>query len=184
VPRAGPVERCAALALSAVLVPLAFIAAAALASGWFRLLENALSDLGHATRSNVAPLFNFGLAAGGFLLAAHGLTCAVRRSPHIGATLAAAGFLLTLVAVFDEVYGRLHFYVSVAFFLSLAVLLAEYAAWSRGARRALALLALAVGAASWALHLGLGVPRGAALPELVSVGAALPFYFDFALRKG
>ena len=174
---------CLALVLASVLIPIGFIASAALASGWFNLLSNALSDLGHATRSNVSPIFNFGLTAGGFLLAISGLTCALRKNPVIGCTLAIAGFVLTLVAVFDEVYGRLHFYVSVAFFLSLAALLVEYAAYRRGAKGALALLGVAIGVASWVFHLHFGVPRGAALPELVSIGVAIPFYADFMLSE-
>jgi hypothetical membrane protein len=60
---------------------------AALLSGWFNPLTNALSDLGHATRSPVAPIFNLGLSLGGFLLALSGVLCAYRRSRLVGATL-------------------------------------------------------------------------------------------------
>jgi len=173
---------CLLLATLSVVLPLSFIAAAALSSGWFNLLNNALSDLGHATRSNVAPLFNFGLSAGGFLLAATGLMCGLRKSRLIGCTLATSGFALTLVAVFDEVYGRLHFYVSVAFFLSLLALLLEYAAVRRGPRGVAALLAAAAGVAAWVLHLAYGLPRGAALPELISIFVSVPFFIDFVAR--
>lgn len=167
-----------------VVVPLSFIAAAALLAGWFNIVNNALSDLGHATRSNVAPLFNFGLSAGGALLIVVGVTCAAAKSKLIGYTLAASGFILILIAVFDEVYGRLHFYVSVAFFVSLAVLLAEYAILKRGIRAVLASLAIMVGVASWVLHLYYGIPPGAAIPELISIAVASPFYIDFVLGKG
>lgn len=91
-----------------------------------------------------------------------------------------SGFLLNLVGVFDEVYGRLHYYVSVAFFLFLAALLVEYSAVARGRlRRVLSLMALAAGALSWLLHMVYGLPRGAAVPELVSTLVSLPFYLDF-----
>jgi hypothetical membrane protein len=163
-------------------VPLACIAAAALSSSWFDLWSNALSDLGHAVRSNVAPIFNFGLSAGGLLVALAG-ACSLERSRAIGWTLVVAGYFLVLIAVFDEVYGRLHFYVSVAFFLSIAVLLAEYALTVRGVKGLLASLAIAVGVAAWVAHLAYGVPRGAAVPELVSIFVALPFYFDFTLGR-
>jgi hypothetical membrane protein len=76
---------------------------AARLSGRFNPLTNALSDLGHATRSPVAPIFNLGLSLGGFLLAPSGALCAYKRSRLVGATLVASGFLLNLVGVFDEV---------------------------------------------------------------------------------
>jgi len=37
-------------------------------SPWFSWERNALSDLGHAVNSGVAPIFNFGLFLAGFLL--------------------------------------------------------------------------------------------------------------------
>lgn len=174
---------CVILVALSVAVPLFFIAAAAATSGWFNLVNNALSDLGHATRSNVAPLFNLGLSAGGALLIAIGSTCAAAKSKLISYTLAASGFILILIAVFDEVYGWLHFYVSVAFFVSLAVLLAEYAVLKRGARAVLASLAIIVAVVSWVLHLYYRTPPGAAIPELISIAVASPFYIDFLLGK-
>ena len=173
-------RRCLGLGVAAAAVPMLLILLAATLSGWFDLFRNALSDLGHATRSAVAPLFNLGLSAGGLLLALSGVLCAYRRSRLIGVSLVVSGFLLILVGVFDEVYGRLHYYVSVAFFLSLAVLLVEYSVVVKcRLRRELSLLALAVGVLSWLLHMVCGVPRGAAVPELVSILVSLPFYLDF-----
>ncbi|MEM2707195.1 MAG: hypothetical protein QW288_06765, partial [Ignisphaera sp.] len=57
------------LILSSIFVPLICIAISIWLSPWFNILDNALSDLGHATRSSVAPIFNFGLSLGGFLIA-------------------------------------------------------------------------------------------------------------------
>ena len=37
-------------------------------SPWFSWESNALSDLGHAFRSEVASIFNFGLLLAGFLM--------------------------------------------------------------------------------------------------------------------
>ncbi|MCS7104419.1 MAG: DUF998 domain-containing protein [Thermofilaceae archaeon] len=174
---------CLMLTSASLLVPLLSIALAALMASWFNLFYNALSDLGHATRSSVAPIFNFGLSAGGFLVSATAITCAVKKCKLIGVTLAIAGYILVLIAVFDEVYGWLHFYVSVAFFLLIAVLLVEYAFENRGLKGALALLATLVGVVSWFLHLVYRIPPGAAIPELVSIAVAAPFYVEFILRR-
>jgi len=172
---------CTCLAVSSFVVPLLFIAVAAYVSGWFNVFNNALSDLGHAHRST-APIFNFGLALGSFLLASFALLYAYRSSRLIAALLAVSAFSLNLVAVFDEVYGRLHFWVSVAFFLSLAALLAGY---SYIEKRVAPFAALAVGIAvvSWVLHFAYRIPRGAAIPELISVFVSAPFLIHFALRR-
>lgn len=168
------------LAVLSAVFPLAFIALAVTLSGWFNIYNNALSDLGHSTRSNVASIFNFGLSVGGFMVATVGEICALKGSKPIGVTLLFTGFCLVLIAVFDEVYGRLHFYVSVAFFLSIAILLLEYTIVQRSlTRRLLSLSALIIAVLSWVSHLIYGIPRGAAIPELVSIVASLPFYFDY-----
>ncbi len=44
------------------------IAVSILLSPWFSWKVNALSDLGHATRSSVFPIFKLGLLLGGFLI--------------------------------------------------------------------------------------------------------------------
>ena len=124
-------RRCLWLGVAAAAVPMLLVLLAALLSGWFDPLRNALSDLGHATRSAVAPLLNLGLSLGGFLLALSGALCAYRRSLPIGVSLEASGLFLILVGVFDEAYGRLHYYVLAAFFLSLAVLLVWWSTPSR-----------------------------------------------------
>jgi hypothetical protein len=54
------------LSLFSITIPLLFIVISAYLSGWFDLYNNALSDLGHSTESNVAAIFNFGLSLGGF----------------------------------------------------------------------------------------------------------------------
>ena len=59
---------CRLLPVFSVVVPLFLIMLAIALSGWFNIYDNALSDLGHAVRSNVVPLFNLGLSLGGFLI--------------------------------------------------------------------------------------------------------------------
>lgn len=170
-------KKCLALAASAYTAPLGFIAIAAATSGWFNLTRNALSDLGHATRSSVAPIFNLGLYLGAFLVAVFASSYSLLYSKTVSILLLVSAFSLGLVAVFDEVYGALHFWVSVAFFLSIAALLVAYSLRFR--TYVAPAIALAVAASSWVAHLAYRVPRGAALPELVSIFAALPFYLKY-----
>lgn len=171
-------SRCFALAVAGYFVPLVLISAAAALSGWFDLVRNALSDLGHATRSSVAPLFNLGLYVGAFAVASFALRYSVYYSRALTYLLVLTAFTLGLVAVFDEVYGMLHFWVSASFFLSMAALLVAYSLRFRS--YALPPVALAVAVASWVAHLVYRTPRGAAIPELVSIFAALPFYLRYA----
>lgn len=169
-------RKCVIAAAASVLLPLTSIVVASLASGWFNPLNNALSDLGHATRSQVAPIFNWGLSTGGLAIALISFTC-FRKYRLLLAAGIVTGYSLLLVAVFDEIYGHLHFIVSVAFFLSLAFTLTAYAATFRTLTP---LPALAISIAAWILHLGYGIPRGAAIPELVSIILCLPFYLHAA----
>ncbi len=46
------------IVLLSIIIPLISILVAAVLSDWFSIVNNALSDLGHAKRSSVAPLFN------------------------------------------------------------------------------------------------------------------------------
>ncbi|RLE98431.1 MAG: hypothetical protein DRJ57_03595 [Thermoprotei archaeon] len=168
---------CVAAAALSVLLPLASIMTASLASGWFDPLRNALSDLGHAARSRVAPIFNWGLSTGGLMITLVSAVC-FRKYRLLLAAGMATGYSLVLVAVFDEIYGYLHFVVSVAFFLSLAFTLAAYAA---SFRTLTPLPALAAGITAWILHIGYNIPKGAAIPELVSILLCAPFYLHAAL---
>lgn len=173
-------RRCTTLVLAMYAVPLLLIAAAASLSGWFDIYRNALSDLGHATRSNVAPAFNLGLSLGAFLLAAFALTYSARVSRAVSATILLMAFTLNLVAVFDEVYRSLHFWVSVAFFVSIAVALATYATVFKDPL--VPSVAIAIGVASWVLHLVYRIPPGAAIPELISVFVSAPVMARYAAR--
>lgn len=177
-PRKNPLKsEPVVYALITFTIPLVFILVAAVCSGWFNLYENALSDLGHATRSNVAPLFNIGLSLGGVLIAIGGAKYLRSLSRDLEVLVALLGYSLVLVAVFDEVYGRLHFYVSVLFFVLLALCVLRAATILESKiMRALAVAFLLASIALWILHFAARIPRGAAIPELVSAIGALPFY--------
>ena len=105
------------------LIALSFTAMAISHSlSWFSWTDNALSDLAgpHATITS-ASIFNSGLITCGLL----GITFAVglmqtlrKRTPAlIGViVLILADISLVAIGVFPETAGRIHFYVSVAFF--------------------------------------------------------------------
>ncbi len=171
---------CLIVSVSAIAIPLLSIALAAFLSGWFNLYNNALSDLGHAVRSNVAPVFNLGLSLGGLLLVVTSVECVSRRYKVLQYVGVLTGYSLTLVAVFDEVYGWLHFIVSVTFFLSLATMLITYMIVFK---KVTPLPFLVVGVLMWYLHLTYRVPKGAAIPELISIFTAIPFYIDVVLKS-
>lgn len=165
------------LVLLSVITPLVAILVAAVSSGWFNIVENALSDLGHATRSRVAPVFNTGLVTGGILAYTVAITSRdVKR--RYNAVLVFSAIMLIFVGVFDEVYGRLHFYVSVLFFLGLLVFTALYALDKEFSPvlRSIAVVVILVMVISWTLHFVLEIPEGAAIPELISVFTWIPFY--------
>lgn len=172
--------RCVGLNLVSTIVPLSLVILAIYLAPWFNFYRNALSDLGHVLRSNVAPVFNLGLSLGGFLIGIYAVACVSRTDRSIAVVLLLAGYSLILVGVFDESYGFLHPVVSVAFFLSLGIFLITYAV----SRKTLwPMLSLAVGTVAWVLHLAWKLPKGAAIPELISVMAVLPFYLSLSLIK-
>jgi hypothetical membrane protein len=93
---------------------------------WFRWTQNALSDLGAQGTVTAAVLFNSGLIIGGLLsiIFAVGLM-QVLRSRVLGFIgtflLVLADVSLFAIGVFPETAGRIHFYVSVAFFSLLSI---------------------------------------------------------------
>ena len=90
-------------------------------SPWFSWFRNALSDLG--VDGIQAVIFNSSLMLGGVLALIFAL--GLRRSMN-GNMLADAGAVLLVlsalflfsIGLFPETFGRVHFYVSVAFFIS------------------------------------------------------------------
>lgn len=171
------------LSLFSITIPLLFIVISAYLSGWFDLYNNALSDLGHPTESNVAAVFNFGLSLGGFLMSLIGVKCFSKYSRLIGYLIALSGYSLILISVFDEVYGLLHFVVSVLFFVSLILTMLIYVLKIRNVKIAsLAILLIALNALLWYMHFVYRIPKGAAIPELASVFTVAPFYLHLSWR--
>ena len=148
-------------------------------SPWFSWERSALSDLGHAVESGVATIFNFGLLLTGFLLTIYAVKVQKRYARWTGCSLAISAFTLQLIAVFDEVYGLLHFVVSVSFFVSLGITSLLYAAetksYSAGA-------AFTVGLVSWIFYWAEIYSAGVAVPETISSAVALLWIIPSALK--
>ena len=172
--------KCVCLLCAGLIVPLLFIGVATWVSGWFDLVDNALSDLGHAVKSNVAVMFNLGLSLGAFILAIYSLVCIIRKDKVYGVLLLISSYLLNLIAVFDEVYGRVHFIVSVAFFISLMTVVIVYGV--RWKKILFPLVAVILFITVWYFHFVYDIPRGAAIPELLSILIVAPFMLDYTLK--
>ncbi len=173
-------KKCLILAILALAAPLALIGIAIAMAPWFRFWSNALSDLGHQVKHpDTAKIFNTGLILGTIFSSL--LACKCLRGWR-EALVWLEGFSLTLVAVFNEAYGVLHFWVSVLFFLSLlAMILAYIIAANSMVPRLYAAVALVIYAVIWYLHFVKGVPPGAAIPELVSVALYAPVFIHASI---
>lgn len=174
---AGAGSHVRALPLIPIFLALLGIAISISVSPWFNITENALSDLGHAANSATAPIFNGSLVLAGVLAFAIGFSSGhVKRRYNIALMFSAA--MLALVGAFDEIYGALHFAVSVMFFVGIMafVLLTALDTEVRSTYRAAAAALFALNVIMWISHLYYRTPRGAAVPELASVFSFLPFY--------
>lgn len=143
-------------------------------SPWFIWGNDALSDLGHPA-NGAAWIFNTSLIISGIMLVI--FVIYVISELRGGGRLRDAGMLallismifLTLVGVYHEGYGELHWQVSVGFFLSLlAAMVLLGLSFSREAEfRHFGIFALAysiIGLASWFVDWGGGI----AIPEAIS----------------
>ncbi len=93
--------------------------------------------------------------------------------------LVLVGLTLQLVATFDEVYGSLHFQVSVLFFVALYFASVSYVIEKRSV---LAFAALIIGLVSWILY-GIDIYRsGIAVPEIISLMVTSIWVMLSALR--
>jgi hypothetical membrane protein len=152
-----------------------------LAGSTFSWNKNALSDIGVSTISLAANIFNVSLILTGILyfIFALGFTKANARNVLFylgGILLILGGISLSLVGIFTEAYGRLHFYVSAAYFslFSLALMTNGFALRKSGqaTRGNISILAgfmsglivLSGTALEWHAWLGLGF----AVPEIIS----------------
>jgi hypothetical membrane protein len=172
-------QNYALFGLAGPLIAIIFIIAAIGLSPWFSWWSNALSDLGHSVNSEVAPLFNFGLLLSGFLTILYAITSFRNHAKYTSYLLVIMGLMLQLVATFDEVYGSLHFQVSVLFFVALGFASISYAIEKRSV---LAVAALVIGLCSWILY-GLQIySAGIAVPETISSIATVTWVMLSALR--
>ena len=134
-------------------------------SPWFSWQRNALSDLGHAVKSEVAPIFNLGLLLGGLLLVVYVVTVFREHAKYTSLCLVASAFLLQLIATFNEAYGFLHDVVSVLFFVSIWITSLVNAIETKSLE---ALGAFIISFGIWVLY-GLKVySAGIAVPEIIS----------------
>lgn len=165
------------LPLIPIVLAMLGIGASIAISPWFNIVENALSDLGHATKSAAAPIYNGALVLAGLFAFALGYSAQyVERKYNIMLIFSAT--MLTFIGTFDEIYRGLHSVVSVLFFVGIAafVLLIVLDAKVKAMYRVFGALLLALNIFLWISHMYYRTPRGAAIPELVSAISFLPFY--------
>jgi len=146
------------------LVAYFFVILSVFLSPWFSWQDNALSDLGHAVNSKVAPIFNFGLLISGLFVLIYSIELR-RYARYTGFCLLASGFTLQMIALFDEVYGIIHFGVSVLFFLLIGLASIAYVFEKKSP---LALISFVIGLCSWLLFWTGIWGHGIAIPETVS----------------
>lgn len=160
--------------VAAPILGFAVIFLAIWASPWFSWTGNALSDLGVEGFGSV--IFNSGLPMTGALLMMFSLGLfEVTRGCWAGrlgsALFLASALLLCAIGVFPETAGRIHYYVSVAFFVSLPLSMFALGAFMvRHNMRGLGILSFAAGAAAagvWTLGWS-----AVAIPEALSALAA------------
>jgi hypothetical membrane protein len=156
-----------------------FVFTAIIFSSRFSWWSNALSDLGHSVTSEVAPLFNFGLLLSGFCLILYSITSFRNHAKYTSYFLVIAGLSLQLIATFDEVYGSLHFLVSVLFFAALGFASIIYAVEKRSV---VAFVAFIIGFGSWVLYGAEIYGAGIAVPEAISSVATFTWIMLSALR--
>lgn len=149
-------------------------------SPWFSWHRNALSDLGHAQKSGVAFIFNFGLLTSGFLIAVYAVKSLSKHAKYTSVSLAFSALMLQSVAAFDEIYGKIHLAVSILFFVSAGISCIIY---SIEEKTILAALAFLVGLLAWILYWAGIYEAGIAVPEIVSALAATFCVIQSAFRS-
>ena len=147
---------------------------------WFSLHYNALSDLGHCLESETAPIFNLSLIVAGFLFALYAAEDIRKRLPKTGLFLIFSSLFLILIGGFDEVYGVIHFSVSVLFFVSIGIASIVY---SLEAKNKLGYTAFIIGFLSWLTYWFRIYKVGVAVPELLSAIAVSSWIIYESLRS-
>jgi len=165
---------------------LSMVLIAVYSAPWFSWTRNALSDLGVG---DTAPVFNSGLIVAGLfgIVFALGLGRFIFTSKSGRAGTIAMMFsciALVSIGIFPESAGRIHYWVSVAFFVSLPIsmfILAGAMAISDFRRNMpfilLTVILAVVAAVPW------GLPHdGVAIPEIISSVAGSVWFCVFGWR--
>ena len=164
----------------APLVVFTFIFLAIASFSQFSWTENALSDLGVA-EGVTAVLFNSGLIIGGILaiLFASGLFIFLRNSKlgRIGAFIfTLASLALVAIGIFTEDFGRIHYYVSVAFFtfapISMLIICTTFFIMGKVKMGLFTFLTAIVAALVWVLQFAMRYVPNVAIPETISALSA------------
>lgn len=148
-------------------------------SPWFSWGKNALSDLGHSVNSQVAPIYNLGLLLAGFLMIVYAVTVFRKHAKYTAIILVASGFVLQSVAAFDEVYGFLHFVVSLLFFVLIGISSVVYAIEKKSYLTAAMFV---VNFGSWLLYGLKTYSAGVAVPETISSVAVVVWIMVSAVK--
>ena len=148
-------------------------------SPWFNWEKDALSDLGHAVKSEVAPIYNFGLLLTGFLIMIYAVKVLRDYARWTSYSMIISAFVLQLVAAFDEIYGLLHYVVSFLFFVLLGSTSIVYAVERKSS---LAVIAFIIGLLSWVFYWARIYSAGVAVPEAISSVAVLSWIISSALK--
>ena len=148
-------------------------------SPWFSWGKNALSDLGHSVNSQVAPIFNLGLLLAGFLIVVYAISAFRKHAKYTSIFLVASGFMLQLVATFDEAYGSLHFVISLLFFVSIGFSSIVYALEKKSY---LAASMFIISFSSWILYGLKTYSAGVAVPEMISSVAVVLWIIVSAVK--
>jgi hypothetical membrane protein len=142
------------LGLVGATLPYLFIITSILLSPWFNFYDNALSDLGNIARNGcIAYVFNLGLMVTGVVVATFAILLSIqKRSWKFLAwtpLLIISAVDLFLIGFFSEDAGRIHWVVSVVFFVTVTVLMFVYSyiSWPLGSPK-IGAIALIFGLAS------------------------------------
>jgi len=166
-----------------------FILLAIAYSPQFSWTENALSDLG-VQEGVTAILFNSGLILGGILtlVFVSGLFALQKTMlGRIGVFIFVLSALaLTAIGIFPENAGRIHYYVSVAFFLlfpiSMFVIGATFLLTAKVKMGFFTFLAAIVASLVWAIQWTIGFGSNVAIPETLSALSAFAWFIVLGFK--
>jgi hypothetical membrane protein len=181
---------------SGVLAPLVaftFISLAITSYPKFSWTDNALSDLG-VVEGVTAVLFNSGLIIGGILaiIVASGLFIFLRNRVlgKIGAFIfALAALTLVAIGIFTENFGRIHYYVSVSFFvfapISMLIICLTFFVMGKVKMGVFTFLTAIIMASVWVLQFAMRYVPNVAIPETISALSAstLSIVLGFQMLK-